>query len=141
MTLKRHGLGRIEKLVLSKKEWQEKLSTDEFHILRQEGTEAPFTSPLNDEKRIGVFYCAGCGLDLFTSKMKYDSGTGWPSFFTTIPNRFEIKNDYKLILPRKEYHCIRCGGHHGHVFQDGPEPTYQRWCNNGIALIFNEEKV
>ena len=88
------------------------------------------------EKRPGVFACAGCGLPLFTSAMKYDSGTGWPSFFTTIPDVFATKSDFKLILPRMEYHCVRCGGHHGHVFDDGPPPTRQRWCNNGVALRF-----
>ncbi len=139
--LKRHGDEPIEKITLTEDEWKERLTSDEFFILRKEGTERPFTSDLNDEKREGVFYCSGCELDLFTSKMKFDSGTGWPSFFTTIENRFETKTDYKLIYPRKEYHCVRCGGHHGHVFKDGPKPTFERWCNNGIALKFNPEKV
>ena len=124
-------------LTLSKKEWQERLdSALAFDVLRKEGTERPFTSPLNDEKRDGVFVCAGCENPLFTSAMKYDSGTGWPSFFTAIPGAFETKKDYKLILPRTEYHCRRCGGHHGHVFKDGPAPTGERWCNNGVALRF-----
>ena len=125
-----------ESLTLSKDEWRERLDKMQFQVLRNEGTERAFTSPLNDEKRAGLFVCAGCDLPLFTSAMKYDSGTGWPSFFTTIPGVFETKTDFKLILPRTEYHCVRCGGHHGHVFNDGPEPTNERWCNNGVALKF-----
>jgi peptide-methionine (R)-S-oxide reductase len=123
-------------LKLSKDEWRKRLSFEQFKVLREEGTEPAGSSPLNDEKRPGVFVCAGCGLPLFTSAMKYDSGTGWPSFFTTIPGVFGTKKDFLLILPRTEYHCIRCGGHHGHVFDDGPPPTRQRWCNNGLALKF-----
>jgi peptide-methionine (R)-S-oxide reductase len=91
---------------------------------------------LNAEKRPGVFVCAGCNLPLFTSAMKYESGTGWPSFFTTIPGAFATKTDYRILLPRTEYHCIRCSGHQGHVFNDGPRPTGERWCNNGVALRF-----
>jgi peptide-methionine (R)-S-oxide reductase len=121
---------------LSEAEWRDKLSAMAFHVLREEGTERPFTSPLNDEKRRGVFVCAGCDLPLFTSAMKYDSGTGWPSFFTHVPGAMGTKKDFKLVWPRTEYHCIRCGGHQGHVFNDGPEPTGQRWCNNGVALRF-----
>ena len=117
-------------------EWKQLLSEQQFNVLRREGTEHPFTSPLNGEKRAGVFVCAGCNLPLFTSQMKYDSGTGWPSFFTSIPGHLDTKKDLHLILPRTEYHCIRCGGHQGHVFDDGPPPTGQRWCNNGIALRF-----
>jgi peptide-methionine (R)-S-oxide reductase len=125
-----------EKLKLSNAEWRKRLDANQFNILREEGTERPGSSPLNDEKRPGVFVCAGCGLPVFTSEMKYESGTGWPSFFTTIPGAFETKTDFKLILPRTEYHCARCGGHHGHVFDDGPRPTGKRWCNNGVALKF-----
>jgi len=125
-----------EAFKLSKDEWRKRLSAAQFDVLREEGTERPGTSPLNGEKRPGIFACAGCGLPLFTSAMKYESGTGWPSFFTTIPGAFGTKRDYKLLLPRTEYHCMRCGGHHGHVFADGPPPTGQRWCNNGIALKF-----
>ena len=117
-------------------EWRKILTPDQFAVLREEGTERPFTSPLNDEKRKGVFVCAGCSLPLFTSTMKYESGTGWPSFFTTIPDVFGTKRDFKLFLPRTEYHCVRCGGHHGHVFEDGPKPTGLRYCNNGVALRF-----
>jgi peptide-methionine (R)-S-oxide reductase len=125
-----------ESLKLSKDEWRKRLDPNQFYVLREEGTERPGTSPLNNEKRAGVFVCVGCNLPLFTSEMKYESGTGWPSFFTTIPGAFGTTTDYKLILPRTEYHCIRCGGHHGHVFDDGPPPTRQRWCNNGVALKF-----
>jgi peptide-methionine (R)-S-oxide reductase len=125
-----------EAFKLSKDEWRKRLSAAQFDVLREEGTERPGTSPLNGEKRPGVFACAGCGLPLFTSAMKYESGTGWPSFFTTIPGAFGSTTDYKLLLPRTEYRCMRCGGHHGHVFDDGPPPTGQRWCNNGIALKF-----
>jgi peptide-methionine (R)-S-oxide reductase len=123
-------------LKLSQDQWRKRLSAAQFDILRQAGTEPPGSSSLNDEKRPGVFGCAGCDLPLFTSAMKYESGTGWPSFFTTIPNVFGTSTDYWLVLPRTEYHCIRCGGHHGHVFDDGPPPTGKRWCNNGLALKF-----
>jgi peptide-methionine (R)-S-oxide reductase len=125
-----------EPLKLSQEEWRKRLDAAQFFVLREEGTERPGTSPLNGEKRPGVFVCAGCSLPLFTSEMKYESGTGWPSFFTTIPGVFGTNTDYKLFLPRTEYHCIRCGGHHGHVFDDGPPPAGKRWCNNGVALKF-----
>ncbi len=125
-----------EPLKLSKDEWRKRLPKDAFRVLREESTERAGTSALNDEKRPGVFACAGCDLPLFTSEMKFESGTGWPSFFTTIPGVFEMKKDFHLFYPRTEYHCIRCGGHHGHVFDDGPPPTHQRWCNNGVALKF-----
>ena len=105
-------------------------------VLREEATERAGSSPLNAEHRKGEFHCAGCDLALFTSEMKFESGTGWPSFFTTIPGRLETKNDYKILYPRTEYHCARCGGHQGHRFDDGPKPTGKRFCNNGLALKF-----
>ena len=123
-------------LKLSKDEWRKKLDPMAYDVLREEGTERAGTSSLNAEKRAGVFVCAGCDLPVYTSAMKYESGTGWPSFFTTIPGAFGTKRDFKLVLPRTEYHCIKCGGHHGHLFDDGPQPTGQRWCNNGVALKF-----
>ena len=126
---------------LSKDEWKTRLSPEEFHVLRKEGTERPFTSPLNDEKRPGTFICSGCALPLFTTDMKFDSGTGWPSFFTFIDDAVETKRDFKLVVPRTEYHCARCGGHQGHVFKDGPHPTGLRYCNNGIALDFIVEEA
>jgi len=125
-----------EPLVLTNDEWKKRLPAPVYRVLREEGTEPPGSSPLNDEKRAGVFVCAGCALPLFTSAMKFESGTGWPSFFTTIPGVFATTTDYKLILARTEYHCVRCGGHHGHVFDDGPAPTRLRYCNNGLALRF-----
>jgi peptide-methionine (R)-S-oxide reductase len=125
-----------EPFKLSKEEWRKRLTAQQFNVLREEGTERSGTSALNGEKRPGVFVCAGCDLPVFTSEMKYESGTGWPSFFTTIPGAFGKSTDYKMVLPRTEYHCIRCGGHHGHIFSDGPNPTRQRWCNNGVALKF-----
>ena len=125
-----------EPLKLSKDEWKKRLQGLAYDVLREEGTERAGTSPLNDEKRAGIFACAGCDLPLFTSAMKFDSGTGWPSFFTTIPGAFDTSTDSKLIYTRIEYHCAKCGGHHGHVFDDGPPPTGQRWCNNGVSLRF-----
>lgn len=121
---------------LTRGEWQDRLTEDEFYVLRKEGTERAFTSPLNDEKRPGTFVCAGCALPLFKTDMKFDSGTGWPSFFTMIEGSIDTKRDFKLVVPRTEYHCSRCGGHQGHVFKDGPRPTGLRYCNNGVALDF-----
>ena len=126
----------IEKLELSDAEWQARLSEEEYYILRKQGTERPGSSVLNDEKRKGVYHCVGCEQPLFHSNMKFDSGTGWPSFFDYLPNALEFKTDFKIVIPRKEYHCSRCGGHHGHVFKDGPEPTGLRYCNNGLVLNF-----
>lgn len=127
---------KIEKLVLSPEEWKKRLTPQQYAVLREEGTERAGSSPLDGEKRKGVFACAGCAWPVFTSAMKFDSGTGWPSFFTTIPGAFETSLDHRIFYPRIEYHCAKCGGHHGHVFDDGPRPTFQRWCNNGVALRF-----
>jgi peptide-methionine (R)-S-oxide reductase len=121
---------------LTVSEWKDRLTEQEFYVLRKEGTERPFTSPLNDNKAKGTYVCAGCGLPLFKSDTKFDSGTGWPSFYDHIPGAIGTKKDFKLIVPRTEYHCARCGGHQGHVFKDGPRPTGLRYCNNGIALDF-----
>ncbi|HRP95901.1 MAG TPA: peptide-methionine (R)-S-oxide reductase MsrB [Rhodocyclaceae bacterium] len=126
----------IERIEKSDEEWRRILTPEQYEVLRREGTERPWTSPLNDEKREGIYACAGCGLPLFTSETKYDSGTGWPSFYAPIAGAVGTKRDFKLIIPRTEYHCARCGGHQGHVFNDGPPPTGQRWCNNGVALTF-----
>ena len=125
-----------DKWQLSDKEWKERLESDAYAVLRKEATERPWTSPFNNEKRKGVFACAGCGYDLFPSDKKFESGTGWPSFFDHLPNALNTKTDFKLIVPRTEYHCARCGGHQGHVFNDGPSPTGMRYCNNGVALVF-----
>jgi peptide-methionine (R)-S-oxide reductase len=121
---------------LSEKEWKSRLSPAAYAVLRQEGTEAPFSSPLHREKRAGVYRCAGCQRALFDSKAKFESGTGWPSFFQPLPGAIATKVDFKLLVPRTEYHCQRCGGHQGHVFKDGPKPTGLRYCNNGVALVF-----
>lgn len=121
---------------LTEAEWQERLSPEAFYVLRKEGTERSFTSPLNNEKRAGTYICAGCELPLFTSDTKYDSGTGWPSFYDVIDGAVGTKTDYKIGYARTEYHCARCLGHQGHVFEDGPDPTGLRYCNNGVALKF-----
>jgi peptide-methionine (R)-S-oxide reductase len=127
---------RLDRVELSDAEWRKRLTRVQYDVLRHEATEPPHSSPLNAEKRRGVYRCAGCDLDLFTSEMKYESGTGWPSFKTVLPGAVATRTDYKLILPRTEYHCARCGGHQGHVFNDGPPPTGLRYCNNGVALKF-----
>jgi peptide-methionine (R)-S-oxide reductase len=133
---KQDGVDKLEK---SKEEWRRLLNDKAYRVLFEEATERPFTSPLLDEKRKGTYVCAACFLPLFVSEAKYDSGTGWPSFLKSVPGRVGTKKDLKLMVPRTEYHCIRCGGHPGHVFNDGPPPTGQRWCNNGVALRFVPE--
>jgi peptide-methionine (R)-S-oxide reductase len=126
----------LEKLRKSHAEWRALVPPKAYEVLFEEDTEQPFISPLNDEKRNGTYVCAASFLPLFESSAKYDSGTGWPSFFRPIEGHMATKRDFKLIWPRTEYHCARCGGHQGHVFKDGPPPTGQRWCNNGLALHF-----
>jgi peptide-methionine (R)-S-oxide reductase len=128
--------GDFEKLVLPKSEWKNRLPPAAYAVLFEEHTEPAGSSPLDREKRKGTFLCAACLLPLFESAAKFDSGTGWPSFFRPIEGRVATKTDFKLIVPRTEYHCARCGGHQGHVFEDGPPPTGLRYCNNGVALRF-----
>ena len=127
---------KIAKINKTSSEWKKILTPEQYGVLREEDTEAKFSSPLNAEKRNGVFVCAGCALPLFKSENKYNSGTGWPSFTKPIPGTLETKEDNKLFTTRTEYHCIRCGGHQGHVFNDGPAPEGTRYCNNGVALNF-----
>jgi peptide-methionine (R)-S-oxide reductase len=117
-------------------EWRQSLAPEQYQVLRQHGTERPGASPLNREKRSGVFVCAGCGNRLFDSETKYESGTGWPSFYAPVDNAVGTSEDRKLFAVRTEVHCQRCGGHLGHVFPDGPKPTGLRYCMNGVAMKF-----
>ena len=128
---------KIEK---SDSEWRKELSPQQYQVLRHEATERPLSSALNKEHREGTFMCAGCGNPLFKSDTKFESGTGWPSFFDALPGALETRVDRKLFMERTEYHCARCGGHQGHIFEDGPDPTGLRYCNNGVALRFIEKK-
>jgi peptide-methionine (R)-S-oxide reductase len=121
-------------------QWRQELTPEQYRVLREHGTERAFTSPLNDETRKGTFVCAGCRLPLFDAAAKYDSGTGWPSFWQPLPDAVGTSTDYKLIWPRTEVHCRRCGGHLGHVFDDGPAPTGKRYCMNGVAMLFEPAK-
>ena len=130
----------MTKLKMKSKDWDSNLTPEQNYILKQEGTEPPGSSPLNNEKREGTYHCAGCGIELFDSSMKFDSGTGWPSFFKSLPNVFETKTDNLIGYPRTEYHCKNCKGHHGHLFDDGPKPTGKRYCNNGSCLVFKPKK-
>jgi len=126
-----------DKMNKTDEEWRTELSDEQYHVLREKGTEPPFRNRYHDSKYNGVYRCAGCGLELFASATKYDSGTGWPSFYAPIdPQHITLAKDFKLLMPRTEVLCARCGGHLGHVFGDGPEPTGQRYCMNSAALDF-----
>jgi peptide-methionine (R)-S-oxide reductase len=130
------ALAQTFEIVKSQEEWGELLTEVQYSVLREETTERAFTSPLNEKKRNGLFHCAGCDLPAYSSEAKYDSGTGWPSFWESLPNAIGTKEDNTLFTTRTEVHCRRCGGHFGHIFDDGPPPTGKRHCLNGLALIF-----
>lgn len=127
--------GQFE-IVKSEAEWKKLLTPEQYYVLREEGTERAGTSPLNKEKREGTYHCAGCNLALFSSETKYESGTGWPSFYAPLDNAVGTSEDRSFFMTRTEVHCRRCGGHLGHVFDDGPPPTGKRYCMNGVAMTF-----
>ena len=131
---------KVEPIRKSEDDWKQELPPERYRVLFEEGTEPPRSSPLNHEKREGIYRCAACGYPLFRSDAKYESGSGWPSFMRPIEGHVEMKTDYKLVVPRTEYHCARCGGHQGHVFDDGPGPEGQRYCNNGLSLEFEQKE-
>ena len=126
----------VFEVTYSDEEWRSRLTPAQYHVLRQEGTERAGTSPLNQEKRAGTYHCAGCDLPLFSSETKYESGTGWPSFYAPLEDAIGTSEDRSLFMTRTEVHCRRCGGHLGHVFEDGPPPTGLRYCMNGVAMTF-----
>jgi len=129
--------GRSYQVAYTDTQWRQRLSPEAYEVLRQQGTELAFSSPLDHETRAGIYDCAGCALPLFDSKTKYDSGTGWPSFYAPLPNAVSTSHDSSMLMDRTEVHCSRCGGHLGHVFDDGPQPTGLRYCMNGVALSFH----
>ncbi len=133
--------GKRFAVTMSEAEWRKKLSPAAYAVLREQATERAYTSPLDKEKRSGTFVCAGCDLPLFSALTKFDSGTGWPSFFRPLPGAVGTTTDYKIGYPRTEVHCSRCGGHLGHVFDDGPPPTGKRYCMNGVAMRFVPKKA
>ncbi|MBF0417594.1 MAG: peptide-methionine (R)-S-oxide reductase MsrB [Magnetococcales bacterium] len=139
MNLDQGRFHMASRLDLTPEAWRSRLTEGAYQVLRCEGTERPFSSPLNHEQRSGRFVCAGCGQVLFTSAMKYESGTGWPSFSAAYPGTLETRIDHKLFVPRTEYHCANCGGHQGHVFDDPGSPTGTRYCNNGLSLRFQAD--
>lgn len=131
-----HALAETAQVTHSDAEWRRLLGPQRYYILREGGTEPPYSSPLNNERRSGKYHCAGCDLALFSSRTKYDAGEGWPSFWNVLPNATRTRSDHELIEERTEVHCRRCGGHLGHIFPDGPPPTNQRYCIDGLALNF-----